>query len=435
MNTLDDLRSTLRREADGVDDSARYARPVAVRERIRGVRRRRAAVAASAAVVLVAVAATAVGDLLGEHRQVEPATQVVGVDVPQRVAVYGFPYELTGTEPFTGPRDRLRLQHAADADRWRAVSLVASGLGGGYATLYLDGQPVARAAGADDVEVPVPVFDGEPTLRVELDGAPAEARAGVAIYGATGDLPNGVTNGTAVFRDEVAGSRLQAGAFSEPGDSSVSVPFSGRIADGRIAYYCHTRETGLWLNVATDEGGVLGTSCGADVDVDAGDGGSNVSGSGSAGSHVLRAYLTRGERGPRVAPPDAVLGVAVYDDPVAPQSVLGTDVATTVELDGRLWTLDRVVRQGQEGSPVRAEVDASDGDRVVGQVAAGETTWITWHGRLLDGESTRMGSDPGVDSTGTVVDSYLPRGDTYQVTLHGQGGTPFRGALLVYRPM
>jgi hypothetical protein len=370
------------------------------------------------------------GALLARPSSVQPADHVAGVSVPRHVAVYGFPYDLTGTRTLPDGSGRVHLD---TADHWQAVSLAASGLGDGTATLFVDGEPAARATGNGDVEVPVPLFDGTPDLRVALDGTPKDARAGLAVYEATGGLPSGVTDGHAVFRDVVAGSRLRAGAFSKQGDSVVAVPFSGGTANTRIADYCTTREKGLWLNVTLGGEPVLGTGCGTSDDVDAGDGGSTFERP-LTGSPVLRAYLTRGPKGPRVTSPDADFGVAIYDQPAGEQSVLGMRVAQQVEVDGRTWQLDRIVPQGTPGTPVTTTVDASDGDRVVGQVGIGPMVWVTWQGASLRGESSRMGSAPNVRSAAMSVDQFLPRDDRYRVTLHGTGGTDFRGALLVYRP-
>jgi hypothetical protein len=313
------------------------------------------------------------------------------------------------------------------------VSLAASGLGDGTATLFLDGEPVARATGDDDVEAPVPVLDGRPDVRVEVHGAPAGARTGLAVYEATGELPSGVTNGHAVFRDQIAGGRLRAGAFSKPGDSVVTVPFRGSTADTWIADYCSTHEKGLWLNVTLGGEPVLGGSCATDDGIDAGGGGATFDHP-PAGDRELRAYLTRGPKGSRVSAPDADFGVAIYDEPAGEQRVLGMRVSDEVELDGRTWRLERIVPQAAPGTPVTATVDAADGDRVVGQVAAGPMAWTTWRGAALRGESSRMGSAPDVHSAGMSVEVFLPRDDRYRVTLHGTGGTAFRGALLVYRP-
>lgn len=430
MNTLDDLRATLEQRADGLHDSGRYVRSRAVHARVRAVRRRRAAVAGSAAAALVVAGVATAGAVLSHRSSVQPADRVAGVDVPRHVAVYGFPYDLTGTRTGSGDDGRVRLR---GADRWQAVSLAASGLGAGTATLLVDGEPAARATGNRDVEVPVPLFDGAPDLRVRLDGAPAGARAGLAVYEATGGLPSGVTNGHAVFRDQVTGGRLRTGAFSRPGDSVVTVPFSGGTTDTWIADYCATQDKGLWLHITLGGDDVIGTSCGATDDVDAGDGGMTVERR-LSGSHDLRAYLTRGPKGPRVTAPDADFGVAVYDEPAGAQSVLGMRVAQQVELDGRSWELERIVPQGAPGTPVTTTVDASDGDRVVGQVAAGRTSWVTWRGPTTRGRSSTLGTAPGVGGAGMSVEVFLPREDRYRVTLHGTGGTAFRGALLVYRP-
>ena len=59
MSSIDDLRSTLERHADGLADHDLHVRPVAVRERVRAVRRRRRSALAVAAVAVVGVATLA----------------------------------------------------------------------------------------------------------------------------------------------------------------------------------------------------------------------------------------------------------------------------------------------------------------------------------------------------------------------------------------
>jgi hypothetical protein len=423
MNTLDDLRASLERETT-FDDTERYARPVAVRARIRVVRRRRAgAVAAVAAVAVVAAVAT-VGTL-GGPETVEPAgPTVIGIDVPQEVTIGGFPYAVSDTAVFPSARPRLRIDET-DADR--AVSLVASDLGGGSATLYADGEPIARARGDQELAAPVPT--GATTLRVRFVGVPDGARAGLAVYDATGELAPGLDNGTVVFRDTIGGDRLLDAAFSEPGESEASVRFTAAFDDVRFAEYCTTDERGLWLNVEIDNQGPISGPCNSGTK-DPGTSSSSFSGSKVVG-RTVRAYLTRGADGPEVSSDSSTVGVAVYEEPAGERQVLGMRVASTVEYAGRLWRLDRTIDKQAGDDAVRATVDTDDGDRLIGVVGRGEMVGARWTGRLDSGTSSFLNATTGA---GSAIDGVLLAGDRYQVTLDSEDGADFQGVLLVYRP-
>ncbi|WP_395694014.1 hypothetical protein [Nocardioides sp.] len=411
MNTLDDLRTVLGDRADDLRDDDRYLRPAAVRERIRVARRRRTATAAVVAAAAVAVTAIGVGTLRGGDA-VEPASRVVGVDVPSRVSVYGFPYAVSRTLDFPAGRPRLLLSDTADD---RAVSLVARGLGRGSATLYADGEPVARAFGDQDVEVPVPT--AATRFRVRFDRAPASARAGVAVYDWTGELADGVADagGKAVFRRAMGADRLLAGAFSEPGSSTVSVPFTGAFDGVRFSEYCTTDQKGLWLNVEVDHQGPISGPCREDGR-DPGSASATFLGH-RVRDRVVRAYVTRGAEGPVVRSASTVVGVAVYTTPSAPR-VLGMRVAPSVEYGGRTWVLDSV-----ETAPLTLDTRE---DVVIGLVARGAAVHADWHGRLVSGTSARLGATSGPAST---LATELLAGDRYRIDVRGG-----QGRLLVYRP-
>lgn len=427
MSTLNDLRATLDEHADSLHDTERYVRPVAVRQRIRAARRRRSAAVAVAAAAVVAAGAIGVA-ALRQPEPVAPASEVLGVDVPGTVEISGFPYTVTRTVELDPQRLRLTLD---SADEERAVTLVAQGLGdNGLATLYADGEPIARVQGDGDIEAPVPVYASE--LRVRFVDAPASARAGLAVYESTGELADGVTDAaqTAVFRDTVGGDELLAGAFSEPGTSEVSVAFTAAFSDVRFSEYCHTDEPGLWLNVEIDDQGPISGPCREDQR-DPGTSSSSFEGQ-LERDLVVRAYLTRGPNGPEVTSDSTVVGVAVYQQAQGASRVLGMRVPRTVEHAGRTWVLDSTISQGEDRrGPVRTVVDTEDGDQLLGLVGRGATVIARWDGLLTRGTSSYIGAGSGSASS---IAGVLLAGDRYDVVLESEDGSDFDGVLVTYRP-
>jgi hypothetical protein len=427
MSTLDDLRSVLEEHAGGLDDTERYVRPVAVRARIRTARRRRttAATVAAAALVLAGVAGVS---SLRQPSALEPAgPSVLGLDVPDTWFVNEFPYELEQTASFAGDGDRVELAGDQD-DPERAVAFYATGLGSGSATLLSDGEAIARATGEDDAELPVPISSTSTTLEVRLDDAPTGARTGIAVYTATDELAEGVSNGTAVFRQVVAGSELLAGDFSDQSRSEVTFEFTGSLDEARFATYCVAAEKGLWLNLSIDGEGHVSTQCHR---VDSRDPGSSWSSfpeeTGPAGVHTVRAFLTRDGRDSTPVPsPGAVVGAAVYRQPIAQQRAAGTTVGSTTEFAGRVWRLVDVMEQP------RAQIVAGRTDLLLGFATRGALVRATWEGELVPSDSTSVASP---DSTATFIGGVLLRGDTYDVRLDPDEGELSRGALLVYRPL
>lgn len=430
MSTLRDLRETLEQHADGLDDTQRYVRPVAVRERIRVVRRRRATAAGAAAALVVAVATTAVGTWGGD-REVQPAgPAVVGIDVPQQITVQGFPYELTTTPDLSAdPETTL-----AEADEDRAVSLVARDLGTGSATLFVNDEAVARVRGDEELAAPVPVYDIASTLRVRLDGASEGARVGLAVYAETGALAPGVDNGQVVFPDLPPTRDLLAGAFSEPGESA-SVTVEAALGELRFTDYCRTGTAGLVVHLSVDGEETTQGPCdvGERESLLASSGTSSFTDGGPVREHVVRAYVTRGADGPEVADPDTEVGLGVYRLP-AQRRVLGMGVDETVTWDSRTWVLDRVVDQPEAGRPIHETIGTEDGDLLVGFASRGGTIAASWTGELTKGSSGFIDStDAGTASSS--LSGVLLAGETFRVDLERMDGGPFEGALLVYRPL
>lgn len=413
MSTLDDLRTTLDRHAGDVHDTERYVRPAAVRARIRAVRRRRAAVV-SAVAALVMIGAVAGFASLGSSPGPEPAdnTTVIGVDVPERIELLGVPYRLTGSEP-------MDVSFAWGDWKPHAVILVASGLGTGTATLFAQGEPVARLRAGERV-APAVLVEGAANLYVRFDGAGSHAKAGIAIYTATGEQASGVTDGVAVFRDRVAAGQLLDAAFSDGTSAAATIRFNERLDRVRIAEYCRTDDPGLWVNVAVDGERFLYGECGRESDPDPGTGGATWDVP-TSGWHTAEVYVTRGEDGPRVPDADAVVGLGAYP-------VVRTDDgdAATLEQDGRTWLLERVVDAD------RVTIDTSGGDRLLGYTGRRGQVWVTWRGALDDGRSGTSSTSAGLGA-GSATAGVLLAGDSYDVRLHtrGEGAS---GRILVYRP-
>ncbi|MBA2956017.1 hypothetical protein GON03_16890 [Nocardioides sp. MAH-18] len=398
MNTLDDLRDTLERHADILHDTERYVRPVAVRARIRAVRRRRAAAVAVAA-VLVLVGGVAAASVLRSPGTPQPAS-VLGVDVPATIDVLGFPYTFEETEEL-GEGERHQLD---ELDGERAITLVGSDLGDGSATLLSDGEPVARVRTGEASAAPLPVGGTDPVLEVRYDGTPAGARAGVAIYEATGELAAGVSNGSVVFRDTYAGRPLLGAAFSAPGESSVEFDADGGPTM-RFVVYCDG-PSDLWVNLDIDgEPGMAGT-CGADGTADLAAGSSATLDGLGAGKHVVRVFVSHERDGAPADVDEVTVGAGVY---VAGDSL---------EYAGRTWLSDAA-----DTSPLTLELASED--LLLGASGSGDLR-LTWRGELDEG-----GSDGtiGQSSEGSLVAGVLLAGDTYQIRATGRGAR-----ILTYRP-
>lgn len=417
MSTLHELRTTLEQHAESLHDAERVDRAAAVRQRVRVVRRRRTATVVLAAVVAMVAVAGLVGALRTPH-DVQPVDRLLDVRVPGEIDVLDFPYVLDDLQELTD-EPRLRL---GGSDNDRAVLLVATGLGPGTATLYADGEAVARVRADDPLAAPVTLGDAEADLRVRLDGTDDTARAGVAVYEATGELPPGVSNGTAVFRDEVAGDRLLDAGFLEPGESAIVLQTQGALRDLRFTFYCVAPDD-VWVTVAIEDNEAAGTGCRNHPGLDAGAGTSVVIDQQPAppDDSAVRVYLTQGALGPQLtSPDDMVLGAAVYERSVADQQVLGDRVDSRVEYASRTWVLDEVAG----GSTT---VDTAEGDVLLGLVTDGAGQRVSWVGDLDRGGSAAMTTNAG--GTNSLLAGVLFAGDRYDVRTTGG-----EARLLLYRP-
>ncbi|CAI9415585.1 hypothetical protein [Nocardioides sp. T2.26MG-1] len=423
MNTLDDLRTILEREA-AFDDTERHVRPAAVRQRVRTVRRRRAGAVAMAAAVML-VAATAGVGVLRSPSSPEPAETLEDVQVPQRIDVYGFPYKLASTHRVAGD-GTVVLDPAPEGPT--AVRLVSTGLGSGEATLWSGYYPVARVRGGEQVS-PATTGVGASGLRVEFVGTPDVAEAEVAVYEPTGELAPGISSDGVVFRQQYAGHELVAAAFSRGADDArISAPED--LAGLETSAYCRSSTPGLWLH---QDGLTAGATPCEDLDAGADPGPANESALAPprSGDGSMAVYVTQGEDGPRAAGVDVLFGLALYRETVAPTRVLGTDVPPVLEQAGRTWQLTDVVRW--DGSDFY-EVDTSDDDALVAAAYVGATGgFLSWHGAPEGGWVGSNASGQASDSPSVMYAPVLLSGD-HTVQLHLEGPDA-QGRLLVYRPV
>ncbi|ANH37514.1 hypothetical protein I601_1072 [Nocardioides dokdonensis FR1436] len=440
MSTVDDLRSTLEDHAHGVQDPGATPRVVAVHERVRGLRRRRRTTAGALAAV-VALAGVGIGvQVLGDRQTgPEPAgapRTLADQEVPATVTILGRGYEyVEGIDLDTD--ERVATVRLPRSDGPRAVSLAASGLGEGAATLELYDSGVARAVGAGSLESPVPVGAEAARLRVVLEGVAPDAEVGLAVYERADEGPTGVVapNGTTHFRDEVAGNPLIAGAFAEPGASELEMSFElDRPTVVRFATTCASPTKGVWVQFdIDDQPGWSRGACGDEGVEDASGSWGSMADPLEPGTHTVRARLTRGAEGDPVEDPAAVLGVGAYGEPETVQRS-GLSVDVVVEHDGRLWRLDETLPAVRDGRPVTHRVSTEDEPRLVGFNARGGIVGM----RVEAGRAGTLGLTNtliGAGRGGSSLSGQLLRGDDYELSLYDDRGGSFDGTILLYRPV
>ena len=436
MNTLDDLRATLAGHADDAVGPTIDPRVHAVHARIARVRRQRRASLAGGLAAVVLIAAGAVGAItLPRHDTPSPAL-VAGHALPPTVDVYGFGYRL-GTTAQSHPGDRRLTLKLPASGKDRVVSLVGTGLGSGSATLnYTENEPpgMDRTSGDSALDLPVPISSAKTSLTVTVTGASKTAQVGLAVYDRTDAMPPGVVGDGAVFRDRVAGKTLLAGAFGKAGQSEVSITVRGPVRNVQMVDFCRAPENAgkkVWIDVSwTGEPYGLGTQCTSGTDEDAGAvGGGSPQGGFGPGRHTvtIRTVGGPGRDAKPIDVPGVRIGVAAYRLG-AQTRVLGTDIADTVEANGRTWTLDRVVPL--DGG--RATIPAGTSPLYVGEAfRGGGTLWFAF--RAADGTESHSSSFGNGAGLAAMWGDLIPIGASEKVTLHATRPEA-RADLLIYRP-
>ena len=329
MSTMDDLRSTLDRRAAALTDHDLHARPVAVRERIRVVRRRRrAAVGGLAAVV---VGATALTLSFGGGRQVPVADRTLAGHVaPGTMRSLGYTYTFAQGRQGEG---KVQL-HLAASEQPSLVSWATSGPDDEVTLRGVGERP--RTVTADDFGdfVFVPPRRGG-TVTVTGEGVVA-----VAAYDLSGSAP-GDTHDGITFRDDVAGQRLLADAIGDPGEADLSLDLSTGGGALPVSYMCSGGPNDAWLHFSINgRQAVFGNGCDDPIFDPVGSGRfTTYPDADEARSLRLRMWVTHGEKGDVVEDPDLRIAVGAYSPAPSVGRLAGSPVPATAEHDGHLWRL------------------------------------------------------------------------------------------------
>ena len=437
MNTVEDLRTTLAAHAGAAGD------PVAVRNgsihaRIRKARTRRRGVVAAVAAAAAAVVGAAVLVLPGADR-VAPAV------LPREVSVHGFDYRLVNDVPTRGDGEG-----GGETDfpvGQHAVVLTGRGLGGGTATVSVDGVPLARIQG-DGTSRAIPV-EGRlgSTVSTWVSGTPAgkEHSVTVGIYDRTDAVPPGISARGVVFREQVGDRRLLAGVISKPGKAEATFEFDGQVSDIAIPMFCYAKPRG-WLHVEIDGRYVGGSGCAGEKDYeyvreDAGSGGLSFPGGVDgieAGHHVVRVFTNRDSKSRDAEVlPGGLFGAAVYRQGELVESVPGLGEETVFEAYGYTWERtgsDQIPR----GTRTYTERIVVGDEPLLASIVlgAGATTPVAMsvqsvHADWSD-ESEYLTNDR--EALGGGLSWMLLPGDTYEVSVSATEGN-FSGALVTYRPV
>lgn len=388
MTTLHDLRGSLQEHADLVDHDL-AARPAAVHQRVRTVRRNRRVAVAGVAAAAVA-AAIAVPPIASR----QSPQYLDGLRAPDSVGSLGFTYDFANGVTGDGKAE-LELD---DSDQPRLVTWDAAAGDVRVKGPYQDA--FTSVGGFSDFTLVYPGEEG--TWKVTGDGT-----VGVAVYDLAELAPGDAADG-AVFRDEVAGAQRISSAWAAEGTDEAAVDVTLPSGEIGLSGFCAGAPKGTWLNVSLgDDGPVSWGQC-ADQGPDAGPwtGSFDTSDLGEPGEVLSgRAWLTDGEDGPRIpVTGDVRLGVGFYAL-AAPGATLGrVDIPEVVESDGHTWQLDSVVGSDPGTGEVNTTIQASAGDPVLVEVAGSgrqATMQATFDGEPGNGMSKvgRLGGRMGLGTT------------------------------------
>jgi len=394
MTTLHDLRDSLNQHADLVDHDL-SARPAAVHQRVRVVRRNRRVAVAGVAAVAVA-AALAVPPIAAR----QSPQYLDGLRAPDSVGSLGFTYDFA--DGVTGQGSAELELGRSDEPRlitWDSAS-------GDVKIKAPDQRAFTSTGGFSDFTI---VYPGEKgTWR-----ATGEGTVGLAVYD-LGALPAGDASDGAVFRDEIAGAERIASAWATDGATEVSVEVTLPAGEIGVSGFCAGAPRGTWVHVElADDGPVSWGQC-ADGGPDAGQwsGSWDASQVGEAGEVVSgRAWLTDGSEGPRVpVTGDVRLGVGFYALSTQVAELGPVEIPELLERDGHVWRLDAVVGSDAGTGRVETTVEAGPGSpALVELVGAGRGGLM--RGSLGDNpdsamsQANRLGARMGLGVTFTTVEA------------------------------
>ncbi len=328
MNTLDDLRGTLDRQASGLDDPALRDRPGAVRGRVRVARRRRQAGVAGA---LALVLATAGVSALGLRGDGSADRQFAGATAPASMRSLGYAFDFArGVEGEA--RARLRLDRS---EQPRLVSWATAGADD-QVTLRVAGQDPRTLRGDDfgDFLFLAPGTRGAVTLRGRGDVA-------LAVYDLRDVAPKGYTRDGITFRDDVGGQRLLGAVIGAAGEAETSLRVTAEPGQLPVSYLCSAGPEGSYLHLSVNGGEVVfGGGCDdATFDPAAAGGFSSRLGAGEADDVRLRMWVTQGRDGDLVRDADVRIGIGAYAPAPSVGTLAGTPLTSRIEYEGHRWRL------------------------------------------------------------------------------------------------
>lgn len=354
MNTLDELRRTLDRRASGLADPAVHIRPVAVRERVRVVRRRRQAVAGVAAAVAVAAVVTAVTLPSPTPPQpADPDRTLNGMTAPKTLTSLGYTYAFAGGVESAGD-DAVATLELAASDVPRLVSWGAPD--DDTVRLAAPGGRAWVSTGPDFTDFTYVPPGQDATYRVRA------AEAAAAVYELSDAVPAGVTRDGITFREDVADEVLVGAGIGAAGETEVTATVPVVEGDLRLKLTCLGEAPAVWLETEIDgqpisrQGGR--GSCQEPV-FDPGGSGTYTTVDltefgevGDAVTFTLRMTAPQ-EKGVPLVDPSARLGFGLYRATSPRIELAGTALDRTVESGGHTY---RYVTGAQEtGSDVTVD--------------------------------------------------------------------------------
>ncbi|WP_181309868.1 hypothetical protein [Nocardioides campestrisoli] len=424
MNTLDDLRSTLRDHAADPEQAGMLdtpARTASLRGRVRATRRRRMGGAGVVTAAVFAAVALAPALLPGD-RSPGPANvpaELAGHPVPETIEAAGWTYEYAGSVTGT---DQVELDlAAADEPRllaWANEVTPPPGQLEAWKVAEPEGY-VYQPAAADFSQYWQAPEDLVGTFTFYGPGENA-----LAVYELSDEPPAGVTVEGVTFRDRVAGDRLIA-ADAVRGASTLSMRLTVPTGMLRFGAFCAGRDGQVELELSLD-GEVVssGGGCGPRAPFDPGahwtasfpEGLETDAGPVAPGDVVdVEVRLLDADGEPLDVGDDVALGASFYEMAEAAAEVAGQEVPRLVEHLGVTWELDRTETFGQGSRAGRGRpVDEPSLAHVfVSRIPQGATARI----RVGDDE----GSNIGGAGSGNIGGIPVPTGSRVEVRMDGAG--------------
>lgn len=428
MTGLDELRSTLREQADAVHDTGLAGRSTAVHQRVRIVRRRRRASVALAAALLVGGTAATTQVLDRRDGGIEPAGTVLGQALPQDIRVDGIRYHLTDAPRVTAGAP---IDVPGEGDDAVLTSLVAVGLDDA-ATYASSSEPRGRLW-TDGVTPPSWASPGE---RVRVRSADTDARFALATYTPTGDIGPAVSGNGVSFRRTIGDDRLIATIFTD----GEQAPRVTTVLPGRGQYdlslVCVGERAGIWARFTADDGSVFSQRCRRSVDP--------LPQTGSYGlatdrGETVTVDVTDGRGGPVVADPGAAdLSLGVYRQRRVPYvDVAGQQVPRYATFGTRRFVFEDSVSGARARSGYVLDTPrGADGDRVIGVLSTldspdEDAVAAMWRGADQRGGTAFISGMAG----GSTSAGLLLSGERATVEVRDTGGRPADATILIYRPV